>query len=65
MSTGAKIYVTDYRGNTLTYEVYNKFETSSTDTSFYNRDTNGAREITLSTCTDDGSKRTIIFAKAE
>lgn len=64
LSNGAKIYVTDYRGKSLTYEVYNKFETSSTDTSFYNRDTNGIAELTLSTCTDaSNDQRTIIFAK--
>ena len=64
LSNGAKIYVTDYRGKTVTYEVYNKFEASSTDTSFYNRDTNGLAELTLSTCTDaSNDQRTIIFAK--
>ena len=64
LSNGAKIYVTDYRGKTVTYEVYNKFETSSTDTSFYSRDTNGLAELTLSTCTDaSNDQRTIIFAK--
>lgn len=64
LSNGAKIYVTDYRGKSLTYEIYNKFETSSTDTSFYNRDTNGLAELTLSTCTDaSNDQRTIIFAK--
>ena len=64
LTNGAKIYVTDYRGKSLTYEVYNKFETSSTDTSFYSRDTNGLAELTLSTCTDaSNDQRTIIFAK--
>ena len=64
LSNGAKIYVKDYRGTTLTYEVYNKFEASSTDTSFYTRDTNGVAEITLSTCTDaSNDQRTILFAK--
>ena len=64
LSNGAKIYVTDYRGTSITYEVYNIFETSSTDTSFYNRDTNGLAELTLSTCTDaSNDQRTIVFAK--
>ena len=64
LSNGAKIYVTDFRGTTLTYQVYNKFEASSTDTSFYTRDTNGLAELTLSTCTDaSNDQRTIIFAK--
>ena len=64
LTNGAKIYVTDFRGKSLTYEVYNKFEASSTDTSFYTRDTNGLAELTLSTCTDaSNDQRTIIFAK--
>ena len=64
LSNGAKIYVTDYRGKSVTYQVYNKFEASSTDTSFYTRGTNGLAEITLSTCTDaSNDQRTILFAK--
>lgn len=64
LSNGAKIYIKDFRGTTVTYEVYNKFEASATDTSFYSRDTNGVAEITLSTCTDaSNDQRTILFAK--
>ena len=64
LSNGAKIYVTDFRGKSITYQVYNKFEASESDTSFYTRDTNGLAELTLSTCTDaSNDQRTIIFAK--
>ena len=64
LSNGDKIYVTDYRGKSITYEIYNIFEASSTDTSFYQRDTNGLAELTLSTCTDaSNDQRTIVFAK--
>ena len=64
LSNGAKIYIKDFRGTTLTDEVYNKFEAAATDTSFYTRDTNGVAEITLSTCTDaSNDQRTILFAK--
>ncbi|MCI8640728.1 MAG: sortase [Clostridia bacterium] len=64
LSNGAKIYITDYTGKTLTYEVYNKFEANEIDTSFYDRDTNGLAEVTLSTCTDASNDiRTIVFAK--
>lgn len=64
LSNGAKIHVTDYSGKSVTYEVYNMFETSATDTSFYTRDTNGLAELTLSTCTDaSNDQRTIVFAK--
>lgn len=63
LTNGDKITITDYTGKKVTYTVYNKFEAEPEDASFYQRNTNGAREITLSTCTDDSSMRTIIFAK--
>lgn len=65
LNNGDKIYVTDYTGKKVSYTIYNKFETKPEDTSFYQRDTNGNPEITLSTCTDDSSARLIIFAKAD
>lgn len=64
LGVGDKITITDYRGKTINYKVYDKFEASSTDTSFYQRDTNGEPEITLSSCTDaSNDQRLIIFAK--
>lgn len=64
LNSGDKITITDYTGETVNYEVYNLFQTAPDDTSFYQRDTSGAREITLSTCTDnDDTKRIIVFAK--
>lgn len=65
LNNGDKIYVTDNSKNRLTYTIYNKFETTPEDASFYSRDTQGVPEITLSTCNDDSSKRLIIFARAE
>ena len=65
LNIGDKIYLTDLEGNKLTYTIYNKFETTPEDTSFYQRDTGGKPEITLSTCTDDSKARLIICAKAE
>ena len=65
LNNGDKIYVTDNSKNRLTYTIYNKFETTPEDASFYSRDTGGKPEITLSTCNDDSSKRLIIFASAE
>ena len=64
LSSGDIITITDYTGGIINYEVYDLFQTTPDDTSFYQRDTNGAREITLSTCTDnDDTKRIIVFAK--
>lgn len=60
-----KIYITDNDGKKLTYTIYNKFETTPEDTSFYQRDTGGKAEVTLSTCTDDSKARLIICAKTE
>ena len=65
LNLGDKIYLTDNDGNRLTYTIYNKFEASDIDTSFYQRDTGGKPEITLSTCTEDASKRLIILAEVE
>ena len=63
LSKGDKIYITDLDKNRVAYTIYNIFEASDTDTKFYNRDTDGKREITLSTCTDDSSARLIIEAR--
>lgn len=65
LKSGDKIYITDTSGRKMTYEVYDKFEAAPEDTSFYARDTGGVPEITLTTCTEDSSKRTIILAKAQ
>lgn len=64
LTSGDIIYITDSTGNRLTYTIYDKFEIKPEDISFYTRDTNGAREITLSTATDEGNNRLVIFAKA-
>ncbi len=65
LNNGDKIYITDNSKNRLTYTIYDKFETTPEDASFYSRDTGGVPEITLSTCNDDSSRRLIIFARAE
>ena len=63
LSKGDKIYITDLNKNRVAYTIYNIFEASDTDTKFYNRDTKGKREITLSTCTDNSAARLIIEAR--
>ena len=65
VSNGDKIYITDYEGVKKTYTIYHHFITSPDDTSFYQRDTNGKAEISLSTCTDDSSGRLIVLAKED
>ena len=65
LNIGDKIFITDNSGRKLTYTIYNKFETTPEDTSFYQRDTGGKAEVTLSTCTDDSKARLIILARNE
>lgn len=66
---GDKFYITDMNNNKKTYQIYNIFETTSTDTSFYAKtanDTEGKAEVTLSTCTDNASttdKRLIVIGR--
>lgn len=66
IAIGDKIYITDLEGKKVTYIVYNTYETTAEDSDYMTRDTKGAMEISLSTCTDyDSSRRIIIWAKAE
>lgn len=59
------IKITDQTGTTITYKIYKIYETTPSDASYMQRDTEGAREISLSTCTDDSSARLIILAKEQ
>lgn len=63
LSNGDTIEIQDATGTTVTYEIYNIYETSTTDAEYMKRDTNGTREISLSTCTDDSSARLVIWAR--
>lgn len=65
LNIGDKIYITDLEGKRMTYTIYDKFETDDTDTEYMTRDTQGAVEISLTTCTDDSKARIIILAKAD
>lgn len=63
LSNGDIIYITDNTGKKIKYTIYNIYKTTETDAEFVTRDTKGAREISLSTCTDDSKGRLIIWAK--
>src|SRR5699024_10751829 len=63
LENGDKIYITGTDGQRVEYEVYNKYETSTSDSDYMNRDTEGRREISLTTCTEDTTKRLIIWAR--
>lgn len=56
---GDTLDLTDSKGRTITYELYNKYEVLPNDKDCLSQDTNGKREITLITCTNSGEKRVI------
>lgn len=60
---GDIIYITDNAGNRIKYTIYNIYKTTPQDTDYMVRNTDGAREISLSTCTDDSKQRLVIWAK--
>lgn len=63
LANGDVIYITDNSGNRIQYTIYNIYKTSPEDSDYMVRNTNGAREISLSTCTDDSKQRLVIWAK--
>ena len=65
LKLGDKIYITDNSGTKIKYNIYNIYETSPDDSDFIMRDTNGKREVSLSTCTDNSKARLIIWAVEE
>ncbi|MCI8273401.1 MAG: sortase [Clostridia bacterium] len=65
LNVGDKIYITDLSGKKQSYTIYNKYETDENDSDYMVRDTQGAVEVSLTTCTDDSKARLIIWAKAD
>lgn len=63
LASGDLIYITDRYGEKVAYEIYNIYQTDQSDATYFTRDTEGRREISLQTCTDDGARRIIIWAK--
>ena len=63
LNEGDVIYLTDTSGKRVKYVIYKKYQTDSNDFSYATRTTNGKREISVSTCTDDSSARLILWAK--
>lgn len=62
LENGDTIEVTDLFGNMVVYEVYDKYIVDPSDTSCTSQITNGKREITLITCTNDNKQRVIVKA---
>ena len=59
-----EIFIYDIYGNSLSYMVYDKYETSNNDISCTSQDTNNKRVITLMTCNSLNDTRIIVKAVA-
>lgn len=65
LSNGDIIEITDMKGKNIKYSVYDKYTVDPTDVSCTTQLTNGRKEITLITCTNDNAQRVIVKAKAQ
>lgn len=63
--SGDKIYITDLEGNRVEYRIYSAYITTPTDGNYMIRQTDGRREISLQTCTDNNRGRIVIWATAD
>lgn len=65
LSNGDKVYITDKTGTKLEYTIYSIYTTTPEDSDYMDIDTEGKKEVTLVTCTDDTKNRLVICARAE
>lgn len=63
LEPGDVIEITDVAtGRTINYKVYNKYQVDPSDVSCTTQLTNGKKEVTLITCTDDSKYRVVVKA---
>lgn len=63
LENGDIIQITDLKGRTLDYEVYDKYVVDPSDVNCTSQLTNGMKEVTLITCTNDSKHRVIVKAR--
>lgn len=64
LNIGDPIYITDTAtGQRIEYRIYQKYTTEEADTSYFNRNTDGKREVSLVTCQSNNKYRLVIWAR--
>ncbi len=62
LEMGDIVTLTDLSGRTLTYRIYDKYTVDPTDVQCTSQLTNGKKEVTLITCTNDSKQRVVLKA---
>lgn len=65
LNVGDKIYITDLTGKRVEYTIFNKYYCPESDSTWFNRKSDGKTEVTLYTCDATGANRLIICARAD
>ncbi len=63
LENGDSIFITDESNTEIEYKIYDILVLPPDEFEYAERDTQGKREINLSTCTDDVANRLVIFAR--
>ena len=63
LKTGDRLFITDNEVGKIEYEIYDIYQVQPEDVSCLSQETNGKREVTLITCTNDSEKRIIVKAR--
>lgn len=63
LKIGDRLFITDPEVGKIEYEIYDIYQVLPEDVNCLSQDTQGAREVTLITCTNDSEKRIIVKAK--
>lgn len=63
LEIGNNLFIIDNAIGRVEYEIYNIYKVYPDDVSCLNQQTDGKREVTLITCTNDSKQRTIVKAK--
>ncbi len=64
MQIGDSIFITDSAtGTRVEYKIYDKYTVEESNTSYFNRNTNGKREVSLVTCQSNNKYRLVILAR--
>lgn len=63
LEVGDTFYISDNKIGKLEYEVYELYRVTPDDISCLSQETEGKREVTLITCTNDSKKRIIVKAR--